>query len=105
MDESLAKENKANQIQLWSEKVEKCKASGLSQAKWCKLNGVPQSTYSHWKQRFYQFEGLTQESKFVEVPVVSSSPIKISCGEIKIEISDSADLALIRNVIAALKSC
>ena len=30
MDENLAKENKAKQIQLWSEKIEKCKASVLS---------------------------------------------------------------------------
>lgn len=105
MSKSLQKQNEDNRLQVWMEKVSECRASGLSQSKWCEQNNIPKSTYSYRQQRVYEFLRNQQESQFVEVPVKRSNSLTINCGEISIEIPDSSDVSLIHNVIKALKSC
>jgi hypothetical protein len=81
-------------------------ASGLTQAEFCRLHGVPLSTFTYWRRQLHR-RGST-ESPFVEVEVVGGAtgfPIEISLpGGLAARIGAEATEALIRRVIRAAGS-
>lgn len=56
-------------------KVEEWMASGLSQPQYCKQEGFPLTTFSHWLQKYRKEKGITTTASpgpFIPVEVTSS---------------------------------
>ena len=56
-------------------KVDEFVASGLSQPQYCKQEGFPLTTFSHWLQKYRKEKGITTTASpgpFIPVDVISS---------------------------------
>lgn len=123
--------NKKQQpLEYWVETIAACRASGLSDNHWCKLNGVAPSTFYKYSKKIREQACSLSKTEIVYNPVVQEVvPINaVSCldselsleieqntlssqtptitlhfGQARMEINNLATEALLSNVITALK--
>lgn len=53
----------------WAEILDHCRASGQSQAAYCRANGLSKSSFEHWKKRLRRSSserGRRQQGRFLE---------------------------------------
>jgi hypothetical protein len=87
------------------------RASGLSQAAWCRERGIPEHRLSYWKCRL----DPERTSKSESAGVIAFSPVverRQECGPglevviddpVRIRVLPGSDLALLRTVVEALR--
>ncbi len=54
---------------LWSAHVEAWRQSGVSQAEYCRKNGLSHHQFGYWKKKFTDKEKSAQCSAFVAIPI------------------------------------
>ncbi len=54
---------------LWSAHIEAWRQSGVSQAEYCRENGINNHQFGYWKKKFANIEKSAQRSAFVAIPV------------------------------------
>lgn len=96
-----------NRRRCWREHVRKWKESGLTQAEYCRRNGINRRGLFYWKKRFVQCES---EISLVEISLPpgcitpGSSVLRVLVGDRhRIEIESGFDPVLLRQVVCALE--
>ena len=91
----------------WREHVRKWQESGLTQAEYCRRNGIDRWRMLYWKKRFSQSE---PEISFVEIGLSPSCMAQRShflrvwvSGRHLIEIESGFDPAVLQQVVCALE--
>lgn len=91
----------------WREHVRKWQESGLTQAEYCRRNGIDRWRLHYWKKRFSQSE---PEISFVEIAfppscrAQRSSVLRVWVSErYRIEIESGFDPAVLQQVVCALE--
>ena len=54
MEQSLQKFNAKQNLLKWSERIASCRNSGMSVREWCKVNGIPPSTYYNQQRKVFE---------------------------------------------------
>jgi len=54
MEQSLQKFNSNQNLLEWSERIASCRNSGMSVREWCKVNGIPLSTYYNQQRKVFE---------------------------------------------------
>lgn len=95
---------------VWKDRVEEFKASGLSQAEWCRRHGLKPKRLSYWFGKFQEADMRPEEeAQWLQVemgrPEVPTSVIEIKIGKALIEVTPGFDPELLANVVQALATC
>ena len=91
---------------IWEKRLKDWRSSGMSQAAYCRRNGIRPKSFAYWKKK----EGVPKkEVRFVPVSIPqekstpNGSPIRVSWGEkFVIEIKDGFTPSTLRAVVHAL---
>ena len=93
-------------VELWKNRIEACKSSGLTIRSWCKENKVSASQYHYWINKLYKEENC-DDIKWAKVTLepennktINENPIILHFHGAKIEIPKEA----IGEVLAAIAS-
>ena len=112
MEQSLQKFNANQNLLEWSERIASCRNSGMSVRGWCKVNGIPPSTYYNQQRKVFEASKSATESErkpqFTEIrlPKQSHMPTAtIRVGDLEADIYPGADEETIRTICLILKSC
>ena len=112
MEHSLQTLNAAQRVQIWGERIVKCRNSGMSVRAWCKENEISEKTYYYWQRKLYQQMVSTAERvDFAEIPQgiqtgqSSGAAAKISLCGATIEVYPGADAQMIRAILQTVQSC
>lgn len=54
MGQELEVMNQGQRLAEWSRRVEECRNSGLTAARWCGENGIAVSTYFSWQRKVFK---------------------------------------------------
>ena len=98
-----------NKIEIWKERIQACKASGLSVLQYCNNNHLSKGQYYYWHKVINEFTtSSVSQPVFAEVLIesnVSSSyeGIKINYKEVAMSISSKKDISLAVELIHALQ--
>ena len=108
MEKSLQTLNSDNKIQLWSERIRECRASGQNIRTWCRENNLSHHAYYYWQKRI--FEKLSsQGSCFAEVPLAhfnGAAPIaRLSVNGIEMELYSGVNSCQVAELVNGLKQC
>ncbi len=94
------------ETQSWWSHIEKCKSSGLSQARYCREQNLKYHTFLYWRKKL-SVPCSTSESgaDFVEIgcPAESSSSLRIWVGDLCVEVNENFSIPLLSRVVAALR--
>ena len=87
----------------WSEKVRRCRESGLTVAEWCRENGINLKTY------YYHLRKIRKEiCEQIPVPVMTvpeeSHSVKISIGDMIAEIAEGISEQMMTSLIRAMRN-
>lgn len=92
--------------QLWSSRVETFKASGLTQAQFCKNNGYKVKQFNYWLRKFRELNNGSNNNEMKWIPVSVEDPraskINIRIGSAVIEVENGFDANLLTEVIKTL---
>ena len=112
MEQSLQKFNAKQNLLKWSERIASCRNSGMSVREWCKVNGIPPSTYYNQQRKVFEASKSSavneQKPQFTEIrlPKQSHMPTDtIRIGDLEADIYPGADEETIRTICLVLKSC
>ncbi len=112
MEQNLQKFNANKNLLEWSERIASCRNSGMSVRDWCKVNGIPPSTYYNQQRKVFEASRSSAESdqkpQFTEIRMPKNSPAPaatIRIGEAEADIYPGADEETIRTICLVLKSC
>lgn len=111
MEQSLQKFNANQNLLKWSERIASCRNSGMSVREWCKVNGIPPSTYYNQQRKVFEASKSAAESerkpKFTEIrlPQRGTPSATIRIGDLEADIYPGADEETIRTICLVLKSC
>ncbi len=103
---------KEENCEKWTEIISRQKLSGLTQTKWCAENDINIHNFRRWLSRLKKTiqpdEELSIHKWTTLIPVLpkdsSNVPIKVSLGNISIEVNRGFDAELLKNVVATLSS-
>ena len=96
-------QRRAENKKCWQHHIEKWKASGLSQAEYCRKNNLRSRGFGYWKRKLEK-QNLPE---LVEVPVSLSTAgvLKLNIGhQFQIEIPDGFSSATLGQILLTLKS-
>ena len=99
-----------SKIEIWKERIQACKASGLSVLQYCKNNHLSKGQYYYWHKIINEpTTSSVSQPVFAEVlaqsDVLSSyEGIKINYKNVEISISSKKDIPLAVELIHALQS-
>lgn len=123
--------NKQQPLEYWVDTIAACRASGLSDNHWCKLNSVAPSTFYKYSKKLREQACSLSTTETVYSPVIqevvplNAAPclvgeialeleqnalssqvpaITLHLGRAQVEINNHATETLLSNVIAALKN-
>ena len=107
------RESKKDQRQFWQMAIETWQASGMSVSKFCKVEGLSESSFYIWRKKLTQAdEAETGKQKklnpsaFIEVAMPKNNPaaleLVLSSGN-TLRISSGADSATLNDVISVLQ--
>ena len=87
----------------WSEKVRRCRESGLTVAEWCRENGINLKTY------YYHLRKIRKEiCEQIPVPVMTvpeeSHNVKVNIGDITAEIPEGISEQMMTSLIRAMRN-
>ncbi len=109
MECGLREINSSNQMEIWSERVAACRASNMSVARWCKQEGINESSYYRWQRKLFQELQAADKICFTEIPTQQVSGnhtmATLRVGSVCVELYNGAAADLIRNLVEALQSC
>ena len=112
MEQNLQEFNASQKLLEWSERIASCRNSGMSVREWCKVNGIPPSTYYNQQRKVFEASRSAAESgqkpQFTEIriPKESHTPAAtIRIGDMEADIYPGADEETIRTICLVLKSC
>jgi len=111
MEQSLQKFNANQNLLEWSERIASCRNSGMSVREWCKVNGIPLSTYYNQQRKVFEAAKSSaaseQKSQFTEIrlPQRGTPLATIRIGDLEADIYPGADEETIRTICLVLKSC
>ena len=95
MEQSLQKFNAKQNLLKWSERIASCRNSGMSVREWCKVNGIPPSTYYNQQRKVFE-----ASKSSAHMPTAT-----IRIGDLEADIYAGADEETIRTICLVLKSC
>ncbi len=96
-----------DQNQLWKERLDDLKASGLTQKAWCQENQIPQSTLRYWIRKL-KSEASAVPSSWLQLDparqtmTIPDSEIIVQRAGIRIILSPASDPALGRRLVQLL---
>jgi len=96
-------QRRAENQKCWQHHIEKWKASGLSQAEYCRKNDLRSRAFGYWKRKLEK-QNLPE---LVEVPVSlgTAGVLKLNIGhQFQIEIPDGFSSATLGKILLTLKS-
>jgi len=112
MEQSLQKFNSNQNLLEWSERIASCRNSGMSVREWCKVNGIPLSTYYNQQRKVFEASRSSavseQKSQFTEIRLpqrIGTPTATIRIGDLEADIYPGADEETIRTICLVLKSC
>ena len=93
-----------SKAELWKQKIESWKASGLSQKKWCEENTVSLSTLRYWLDRVVpRQEVIPQFTEVVDqIADNHSTGLQIRIGAASIEVAMDFDEKTLQRLVKAL---
>lgn len=99
----------------WIPIIKECLTSGMSVRSWCIQNDVDEKRFYYWQRKIREIAGeslpvVTQESKFVQLPVVPTSEddprftpsVVIRVGKVAVELSNHVQPELLAMVLKVL---
>ena len=104
-------------LRQWADMVRDCKASGLTVRAWCKEQGLNKKTYYYRRKQVMraleQMEpgNLSRPVRFTELQMTKEpdrpeTAAVIECGNVRVAITNRAQMSLLQSLLAALKeSC
>lgn len=98
-----------SKLELWNERIQECRSSGLTVSQWCYNNHLTKAKYYYWHKVINESVSKPAvNSVFAEVLVknnVLSSyhGIKISCKNVEIALSSRNDISLAVELIHELQ--
>ena len=95
----------AQRKEMWQQRLEQLKASGMTQKDWCRQNGIPETTLRYWSRRLKDEAPaepgwIRLEDK--EQTAETGKDITISSSGVKMIITADAYPALSRRLIRAM---
>ena len=112
MEQSLQQFNSNQNLLEWSERIASCRNSGMSVREWCKVNGIPPSTYYNQQHKVFEEAKSSavseQKPQFTEIRIPKESHIPaatIRIGDMEADIYPGTDEETIRTICRVLKSC
>jgi len=102
---------KVEQQSQWAARVNEFKASGLSQAAWCKTKKINLRTFNYWFVKSNKAVSQTikpsswislKASELNKIPKASTLTVKI--GQAVVEVKPGFDSKLLLNIVEALSS-
>lgn len=97
----------------WMKIIQECRNSGIPVARWCKQNGVKESSYYYYLKRIRErivqqgSDNRMEDPLFFPVPRSehdsSYETISVYRGEFRIEVHQDTDINLIRHVLEAFR--
>ncbi len=112
MEHSLQRLNAAQRVQIWTERIEECRSSGMSVRGWCREHEISEKTYYYWQRRLYhQMVSTAEAVSFAEVPNLvetgrnSGATAKISLSGASVEVYPGADAQIIQTILQTLRRC
>lgn len=113
MEQSLQVLSKQERLAEWSERIMKCRNSGMTVRRWCQENGIAEKSYFYWQRRL--FETLSRKQEAAEPTFAEVTPLRsVHSGKVAVtvrisgaeaEICNGADAATVETVLRILKSC
>lgn len=97
--------NNESKLDLWKQRVEDYKASGLTMKEWAKHHDVKYHQLLYWVKRLNELNQSTVQWLPVHVSsneVEESLPIKIHAGPFEIEVDSESDLKTLKRVLKVL---
>lgn len=89
METGLQVYKRNQKLQLWAERVQECRNSGMKVADWCEANGISKYTYYEWQRKVFKAAKESAEGlEFAEVkrPEPTGTLAKVRKGGCEIEI-------------------
>lgn len=102
-------------LELWTERIRACRASGMTVTQWCDANNISSKSYYYWMRKIKQeaFDSLPAERKsrvcvnplnssFAEVPIQKPSAvqtIRVHLAQTVVDIPDGTSSATIAAVL------
>ncbi len=89
---------------LWDERIEVFLASGLSQAAWCREQGLPAHQLSYWLRKSKNSISAAANNRWVSVPntTAGKSGVSLRIGKIALEIEPGFDAGVLSDVIRSV---
>lgn len=98
---------------MWQERVDQCRASGMSVAAWCRENEVPEQQMYYWLRKFRSEEADAVEDDIQWVHLgrwdrqdamrmTEDSAVLIHIGRAMVEVRPGFDPVLFRGVVKVL---
>lgn len=119
MDNSIKTVAHNTKLQMWVERVQECRSSGLPVNVWCKEHGIKLSTFYAWQKKvFCSVSNEVQASTSVTVPefaeISQGLPVKtasanvaatLNIGRLSIDLYDNASSEFIESILRGLRLC
>lgn len=96
----------------WELRLEEFKSSGMTQSQWSKANNITVHKLKYWIKRIKKFNsGSHQGTKWLPVSIEENAihtmnhEIRLTIGDITIEIVSGYNQDLLKDVIRTIRSC
>lgn len=89
---------------MWQERVDQCRASGMSVAAWCRENEVPEQQMYYWLRKFRSEEADEDDIQWVQLGrwdrqdamrMTEESVVRIHIGRAMVEVQPGFDPVLL----------
>jgi hypothetical protein len=89
---------------MWGKRIKNYQASGWSAARWCKENGVPESSFSTWKKKVLTLEekkepAVTQWVTVSKENRETTTAVTIRIGAVEMEVKPGYDAKHLQQVL------
>lgn len=96
-------EERRKKQELWIERIEDWKRSGLSGSAWCKKQNVPCCQFYYWKSRLSNEPVQNNSQAFIEIEDAADiSGVEVQVGEFSIRVSKDFDSGTFSKCVRAL---
>lgn len=104
-------------LQVWSQRVQDCRGSGLSVRRWCREQGITTTTYYRWERELLAAAGSSAKrpqgaTVFAELPAPgamqqngSERTATLRIGENSIDLYQQMDPQMLKMLVDLLQSC
>lgn len=121
MDQLTVTEHDAR-LNLWIQRIQECRGSGMTVKACCKTNDINEKTYYYWLRKIKKeaFEALPSECKQVPMPFgerkvlaevratehayTESIAVTVDIGGIRIDVHNGADDIILQNIFRIVSS-